>query len=56
MTDNNINKEYLDLINDIKKELPNIILPSMGMFDEVSRLDIDGKEFLISNDIKEEQI
>lgn len=55
MTENNINKEYLDLINEIKKELPNIILPSMGMFDEISKLDIDGKEFLISNDNKEEQ-
>lgn len=37
------------LIMEIKKELPNLILPSMGMFDEVGCVDINGKDFVISN-------
>lgn len=55
MTDNNINKEYQELVTEIKKELPNIVFPAMGMFTEISKIDIDGKDFLIRNENKEEQ-
>jgi len=39
--------EYEKLILEIKKELPNIVLPSMGMLEEVGSLSIEGKEFII---------
>lgn len=45
----NIEKEYEELVREIKKELPNLILPSMGMFEEISGVDINGKDFLIGN-------
>ena len=56
MTENNKNKEYIELINEIKKELPNIVLPSMGIFEEIKQLDIDSKDFLINGENEEEQI
>lgn len=43
------NKYYEELILEIKKELPNIVLPSMGMLEENKSIDIDGKDFVISN-------
>ena len=55
MSDNNLNKECVELVNEIKKELPNIVLPAMGMFDEISKIAIDGKDFLIRNENEEEQ-
>ena len=56
MTENNKNKEYIELINQIKKELPNIVLPSMGIFEEIKQLNIDSKDFLINRENEEEQI
>lgn len=56
MTENNKNKEYIELINQIKKELPNIVLPSMGIFEEIKQLNIDSKDFLINGENEEEQI
>lgn len=56
MTENNKNKEYIELINEIKKELPNIVLPSMGIFEEIKQLNIDSKDFLINGENEEEQI
>ena len=44
-----VENEYEELVMEIKKDLPNLVLPSMGMFDEVSVLDINGKDFVISN-------
>ena len=41
--------EYEKLILEIKKELPNIVLPSMGMLEEIDCLNIEGKEFVIGN-------
>lgn len=46
---NVLEKEYEELIADIKKELPNIVLPSMGMLDEIGYVDINGKDFVMSN-------
>lgn len=59
MTDNEkkkslVNQEYDELVLEIKKELPNIILPSMGMLDDVGRVEIDGKDYIISDSDKEE--
>ena len=49
MTDNNYS-EYKELVDEIKKELPNLVLPSMGLFDEASGVDINGKDFVLSNE------
>ena len=46
---NGIKKEYEELVMEIKKELPNLVLPSMGMFDEVNSIDINGKNFVIGD-------
>ena len=43
------NKEYEKIIAEIRKELPNIVLPSMGMLDDSECVDINGKEFVIGN-------
>lgn len=42
-------KEYEELVMEIKKELPNIVLPTLGLNDDGSFVNIDGKEFVISN-------
>lgn len=55
MTENNKNKEYIELINEIKKELPNIVLPSMGIFEEIKQLNIDSKDFLINGENEEDK-
>ena len=47
---NRLDNEYEVLIAEIKKELPNIIFPSMGMLDEVGYVDINGKDFIMGNE------
>ena len=47
---NFLNEDCLELIEEIKKELPNIVLPSMGLIDDVECIDIDGKNFIINNE------
>ena len=59
MTDNekrsgDVQKEYEKLVSELKEELPNIVLPSMGMLDDSIVIDIDGKNFIINDDFKEE--
>ena len=59
MTDNKkqnveMQKEYEELVKAVRQELPNIVLPSMGMLDEEARVDINGKEYIISDNDKEE--
>ena len=44
-----LEKEYEELILEIKKDLPNIVLPSMGVLDEVSHIDIKSKDFIVSS-------
>lgn len=44
----NLELEYQDLIIEIKKELPNIVLPSMGRLDDSGYIDINGKNFVMS--------
>ena len=45
---NNYN-EYQELVTELKKELPNIILPSMGLYKEEDIAKIDGKDFIVSD-------
>lgn len=40
---------YKSLVMEIKKELPNIVLPLMGLEDNKVMVDIDGKDFILSN-------
>ena len=43
--------EYKSLVEEIKKELPNIVLPSMGMFDEVDKIVINNSEFVGNEEV-----
>ena len=43
--------EYKDLVEEIKKELPNIVLPSMGMFDEVDKIVINNSDFIDNEEV-----
>ena len=45
---NNYN-EYQELVMELKKELSNIILPSMGLYKEEDIAKIDGKDFIVSD-------
>lgn len=51
---NLVEQRYDELVLELKKELPNIVLPSMGMLDDVGRVEIDGKDYIISDGNKEE--
>lgn len=46
-------EDYNSLVVKIKKEFPNIILPSMGMLPEEKRIDINGKDYIVSDEVKE---
>lgn len=48
------NREYEELVAEIRKELPNIVFPSMGKFDEVGSIDINGKDFIVVNQTVED--
>ena len=58
MTNNNnievISKEYEKLVSELKKDLPNIVLPSMGMLNDVEKIDIDGSNYIIKGSNYEE--
>lgn len=43
------NADYKALEMEIRKELPNIVLPLMGLEDNKGIVDIDGKDFIISD-------
>lgn len=40
---------YKELIMEIKRELPNIVLPLMGMEEENRDIDISGRDFIVVN-------
>lgn len=46
-------KSYIDIINDAKKNLPNLILPSMGIDKNDNKIDIDVKDYFIKDSQKE---
>lgn len=50
---NVIEKEYEELVIELKKELPNIVLPSMGRLEDSQHIDINGKDFVVSDRVKE---
>ena len=54
--DNSIKKlESLNnKIKEIKEELPNISIPSMGIINDNQKIDINGKDYLLSKSVKEE--
>ena len=43
--------DYKELVEEIKKELPNIVLPSMGMYDEVDKIVIDNSDFIGNEEV-----
>lgn len=47
------NEDYRDLVMKLKKELPNIVLPSMGMLDDSVNIEINGQDYIISDSDKE---
>lgn len=47
-------KEYEELVKELREKLPNIILPSMEMNNDVLPVNIDGKNYIRNSDIKEE--
>lgn len=49
-----VQKEYEELVKRLREELPNIILPSIGMLDDTLLVDIDGKDYIINDSVKEE--
>ena len=46
-------KSYITIIKDAKKELPNLILPSMGIDRNDNKIDIDVKDYFVRNSQKE---
>lgn len=56
MKDNEMEKEeksYFDYMKEIQKEMPNIILPSMGMLDNEKGIEINGMDYIKNSDLKE---
>ena len=45
--------EYIEILKEIRKELPNIVLPSMGMLEDIEQVKLNGKDYIISDNIKE---
>ena len=53
--DNQKNKEeeiksYIDILKEASEELPNLVLPSMGIIDNEEKVDIDVKDYFINKD------
>lgn len=47
-------KSYIELLKEIQKENPNLILPSMGMLEDQNKVDINGKDY-IKNEVEGER-
>ena len=47
-------KSSLELAKKIREEIPNIVLPSRGMFEEEDKIDIKGKDYIIHDNAKED--
>lgn len=50
---NIMNDEYMEIVTKIKHEFPDIVLPSMGMTNNEEVIDINGKDYIISIEVKE---
>ncbi len=42
-------KSYIDILKDAEKELPNLVLPSMGIIDNEEKANIDVKDCFIKD-------
>ena len=47
-------KSYIELLKEVQKENPNLILPSMGMLEDQDKVDINGKDY-IKNEVEGER-
>ena len=47
--DSNEKETYLKILEEVKKEMPNLILPSMGMFNEEVSIEMDSSKFISGN-------
>ncbi len=49
--DNNKNQEetksYIEILKEASQELPNLVLPSMGIIDNEEKVDIEAKDFFL---------
>ena len=43
--------EYKELVEEIKKELPNLVLPALGMFDDVDKIVINNSDFVSNEEV-----
>ncbi|MCI6266545.1 MAG: hypothetical protein MR598_06865 [Erysipelotrichaceae bacterium] len=43
---NEEDKSYIEMLKEIQKENPNLILPSMGMIDNENRVEVNGKDYI----------
>ena len=53
MDDKNKDKEiktYIEILKEANKEMPNIVLPSMGIVDNEKKVDVNAKDYLIKKD------
>ena len=54
MSNNNVEIRFLkEKIEKLKEEMPNLIIPTMGIIEEEKIIKIDNKDY-IKNDVKEE--
>lgn len=45
---------YIDNLKKIQESMPNIILPSRGLIDNNSRVEINGADYIKSDEVKED--
>lgn len=52
--DNNNEISLVNKIEQAQKELPNLILPNMGIIDIDNKIDIDGHDYVKHKSVKED--
>lgn len=50
----NDSETMIDKIEKIQKELPNLVLPNMGIIDIDNIVDIDGRDYIKHKSVKED--
>lgn len=48
--DNNEVENYLDKLKRLQQEIPNIVLPSMGLIENDTKLNINGSDYIKQNE------
>lgn len=46
-------KDYIDVLKNVQQELPNIVIPSMGLIQNQNPIHIDGKKIFNDKESKE---